>query len=241
MARGRPPIITDERILEVACDVFLERGIRATTAEVAERAGISEATVFHRFKTKDALFRRAMQGGKPTELPPFLRRLEQRAGTVDVAELLQEVAMTFIEIMRYRLPMMMMAWSNPDTMIRELRDNGLPMQARRAIIRYFEAERRLGRLHTAAPEVLATMFFGSLHGYSMQEMLDPRSMMPAEAFVREFVRLLLIADADEQPASGEAAVRSRRRASPGARPREQAEKRARQATKRAASGGGRSQ
>ena len=52
-SRGRPPTITSERLLDVARDVFLECGIRATTQDVAERAGVSEGVLFHRFKSKD--------------------------------------------------------------------------------------------------------------------------------------------------------------------------------------------
>src|SRR6188768_584747 len=58
--RGRPPVISNERLLEVAREVFLEFGIRATTLEVATRAGVAEGTIFHRFKSKDELFRAAM-------------------------------------------------------------------------------------------------------------------------------------------------------------------------------------
>ena len=59
--RGRPRLISDEQLLAVAREVFLERGIQATTGEVAKRAGASEGTIFHRFGSKDALFRAAMR------------------------------------------------------------------------------------------------------------------------------------------------------------------------------------
>src|SRR6186713_3255009 len=59
-SRGRPPVIDSARLLAVAREVFLERGIRATTLEVAERAGVSEGSIFHRFKSKEGLFAAAM-------------------------------------------------------------------------------------------------------------------------------------------------------------------------------------
>ena len=43
-------MISKERLLVVAREVFLELGIRATTLEVAMRAGVAEGTIFHRFK-----------------------------------------------------------------------------------------------------------------------------------------------------------------------------------------------
>jgi len=47
----RPAKIKDEEILAAAREVFLEKGIRATTAEVAKRAGIAEGSIFNRFAT----------------------------------------------------------------------------------------------------------------------------------------------------------------------------------------------
>jgi AcrR family transcriptional regulator len=44
-----------ERILDAAIEVFAERGYEASTAEIAARAGVGEATLFRRFPTKDDL------------------------------------------------------------------------------------------------------------------------------------------------------------------------------------------
>lgn len=44
-----------ELILEAAIELFAERGYEASTAEIAARAGVGEATLFRRFPTKDDL------------------------------------------------------------------------------------------------------------------------------------------------------------------------------------------
>ena len=44
-----------ERIIAAAATVFAERGLDAATAEIAQRAGVGEATLFRRFPTKDDL------------------------------------------------------------------------------------------------------------------------------------------------------------------------------------------
>jgi AcrR family transcriptional regulator len=44
-----------QRILAAAAAVFAERGLDASTAEIARRAGVGEATLFRRFPTKDDL------------------------------------------------------------------------------------------------------------------------------------------------------------------------------------------
>jgi TetR/AcrR family transcriptional repressor of mexJK operon len=58
---GRPPyaqaLLLRDRILEVATELFLTEGYGATSIEaVAERAGISKRTFYHRFDNKAALF-----------------------------------------------------------------------------------------------------------------------------------------------------------------------------------------
>ena len=44
-----------ERIVAAAIEVFAEHGLDASTAEIAQRAGVGEATLFRRFPSKDAL------------------------------------------------------------------------------------------------------------------------------------------------------------------------------------------
>jgi AcrR family transcriptional regulator len=54
-----------ERIVSAAAEVFAERGLDASTAEIAERAGVGEATLFRRFPTKldlvDAVLERGIR------------------------------------------------------------------------------------------------------------------------------------------------------------------------------------
>jgi AcrR family transcriptional regulator len=44
-----------DRIIAAAVEVFAERGLEASTAEIAQRAGVGEATLFRRFPSKDDL------------------------------------------------------------------------------------------------------------------------------------------------------------------------------------------
>ena len=43
------------RIVDAAAEVFAERGLDASTAEIAQRAGVGEGTVYRRFPCKDDL------------------------------------------------------------------------------------------------------------------------------------------------------------------------------------------
>jgi AcrR family transcriptional regulator len=62
---GRHKMISDDEVLRVARDVFRARGHTATTREIAEAAGVSEAVLYQRFGSKDALFFAAMHPRGP--------------------------------------------------------------------------------------------------------------------------------------------------------------------------------
>jgi AcrR family transcriptional regulator len=62
---GRHKTISDDDVLRIARDVFLTQGHTATTRQVAEAAGISEAILYQRFASKDELFFTAMHAGGP--------------------------------------------------------------------------------------------------------------------------------------------------------------------------------
>jgi AcrR family transcriptional regulator len=58
---ARTATITEAQILKAAREVFFEQGINATTVDVANRAGISSASIFKRYATKEALLIAAME------------------------------------------------------------------------------------------------------------------------------------------------------------------------------------
>lgn len=96
-----PAKIKDEAILEAARAVFLEKGLSATTAEVARRAGIAEGAIFNRFPTMAALFQAAMR--PDMEEPPWAQLLVERAGKGDVVENLVEIGGQVLEFPRKML------------------------------------------------------------------------------------------------------------------------------------------
>jgi AcrR family transcriptional regulator len=62
---GRHKTISDEDVLGVARHLFRGKGHTATTREIAQAAGISEAVLYQRFGSKDELFFRAMHPTGP--------------------------------------------------------------------------------------------------------------------------------------------------------------------------------
>jgi len=210
--RGRPPVISRERLLEIAREVFLELGIRATTAEVASRAGVAEGTIFLRFKSKVELFRAAMQFD-PDQALLFVEELPGRAGSPDLRATLVDFAEEFLRLGRVAVPVMMMTWSNPEQPNCVERTPERAQRYRRVIAalrRFFELELERGRVREADPELLARMLMGSLHHFVMAEVLaeGPVGRLKAAEYARGVVDVLLRAAAF----SGAEPTPSRRRA-----------------------------
>src|SRR5258708_17778626 len=95
--RGRPRDPAKlEAILDAAYDLFLDRGIAATPMDlVAERAGVSQMTVYANFQYKPALlaavFERTINTMRLPDLPigsNLNLSLERLTGFVDVTVLL---------------------------------------------------------------------------------------------------------------------------------------------------------
>jgi AcrR family transcriptional regulator len=86
-ARKGGKAATQEAILLAATQLFLERGYEGTTvADVAERAGVSRATVFWHFSDKGGLFREAFV----RLLTPFRESLQRDFHDLPAAKRLHE-------------------------------------------------------------------------------------------------------------------------------------------------------
>lgn len=191
---GRPTTIDREAVLAVAREVFLERGIRATTLDVAERAKVSEGSIFHHFKTKDALFREAMRLDAEDLAAMFTDAVQSLEG-LELREALERLATRLLEIGRQAIPLMMMMWSNPDCMMEA--PPAKKTAYRSLILRligFFEARKHAGQLRDVDPEVVARTFMGAIHHYTMVRLMVQDAEMvviPEGMFVRGLVDIVL--------------------------------------------------
>jgi AcrR family transcriptional regulator len=193
--RGRPTSIPEDDILDAARDAFLARGIDATTADIAERAGISESIIFYRYKTKEALFMAVVE--RLVVVPPVLETIHERVGDGDIAETMFEIGAAMIAAMDQVLPFMMIAWSSPSRLgmvcAHFRQPNPAHVRTIKLLAGYFEAEARAGRLHPVDPEILARGFLGGIIDYVMQQHLHGAHSLPlpTTTFLRGFVHILL--------------------------------------------------
>ena len=179
----------------MARDVFLERGIRATTLEVAERAGVSEGAIFHRFKSKEGLFGAAMNFDREEAPQRMLNAIEELEG-LEPREAIVRLATTLVEVGRVALPIMMMSWSNPQPCAVPLFDNKRSKfsQILKALAGYFEQQMQRGKLRQMDAEVLARALLGAVHHFVLTRILLEQgdgAAMPEGMFVRGLADLLL--------------------------------------------------
>jgi len=194
---ARPTVIRNEVILDAARAIFLERGILATSAEVAQRAGVSEGSIFKRFKTKADLFRAAM-GVDVEDVPRALSVLASLAGSNTVEENLVVAGIQTVGFFTRVMPIMMMSWSNPKVQgCFPAGGEGAdppPLRAQAHVAQYLSAEVQLGRLRTIDVAVIARAYMGALSAYVFSEMLSTGGRgtnIDPNAYVREYVRTLL--------------------------------------------------
>jgi AcrR family transcriptional regulator len=191
---ARPAVIQDATILDAAREVFLSRGFRATTAEVALRAGISEGSIFKRFRSKFELFQAAM--GSLEDEPPFIAGLSSRVGRGDIRQNLTELGAELGAYLRRVVPLHLMAWSNPGpdgTPSILCAANPAALRVLKGIRGYFEAEMRLGRIGRHDPELVARTFMGAVHNFVIFDLMFQAGQelpMPEESFLRGLVELL---------------------------------------------------
>jgi AcrR family transcriptional regulator len=187
---ARPITITSEQILEAARAVFLEKGIRATTAEVARRAGVAEGSIFNRFKTKEELFSASMRLHEPA----WVTALPTHAQREDVREALIEIGEEIMTFFRTIMPVMMMAWSNAGTAMPPhlSGSNPPPVRALKGIASFFEAHMKAGRIRKQDPEIIARVYLGSLQAFAFFEILGggPEATLPLKTYLKGQVSLL---------------------------------------------------
>ena len=197
MARGRPRLFDSSALLVAAREVFLRRGLHATTEEVAARAGVSEGLLYHRFGNKERLFREAMElpaGSRPECLAAL-----GAESSADVREVLQRTALGLIEWGMMEMPLLMMSWSNRDNPSIQSRleaANDPPLHAHRAVRDYLSRMRGRGALvpETDA-DAMALAFLGGVRGFVFLRVVygarRARQTQTPEAFAVALARLMV--------------------------------------------------
>ncbi|MBW4468938.1 MAG: TetR/AcrR family transcriptional regulator [Stenomitos rutilans HA7619-LM2] len=184
---ARTPTITQAQILEAARAVFLEQGFNATTVDVAKRAGISSASIFKHFPTKEALFFASMSDTSRDRL--WTNALEADIGQGDPRSDLLKIALQTAAYTEVMLPRMMLAWS-----VRQPGEIVMPPDVESdfaALTAYLAREMALGRIARGDPTIPALTLFHTVVGFVMSQTLQSTAVhLDTSRFLEDFVNLL---------------------------------------------------
>jgi AcrR family transcriptional regulator len=185
---GRPKTISDDEVLRIARNVFREHGHTATTREVAQAVGISEAVLYQRFGSKDDLFFAAMHARGPD--------LEELLGPEDPPDDAQEylraiverLVKYFAEVIPLALRVMTHPSFNPATLSRTT--PGGPAELREGLAKRLASLARRQRLNADNEAVVARLLLSLAHDWGLRSAFAHKSPTPNDRELQAMVDVL---------------------------------------------------
>lgn len=185
----RHKTITDEEILASARSLFLKEGAKASTRTLAKIAGISEAVIFQRFNTKEALFFAAMVL-PPAQLDEIFNSIQP--GQKQVATNLELVSLQIIDYFREVMPVFLSLISHPSfNMQTFLERHTMPgMQLSEKLTEYLNAEAQLGRIRTDNIAAVVGLILSYLHNLALSENISSSQPIGTESAISDAIAAL---------------------------------------------------
>ena len=129
---------TEQRIVDAARSVFVERGFAAARMkEIAGKAGLNQALLHYYFKNKDLLFERVFQDAVRTFFPLIISILESDKG---IEEKMTDLVHTYVDFLKANphVPGFLIheVTQNPNRLTKFLRTEALPVPVK--LIRQYQ-------------------------------------------------------------------------------------------------------
>jgi AcrR family transcriptional regulator len=185
---------TQTALIQATTELVAEAGYHgATTRAIAERAGVSEGTIYRHFPDKRALFAAAVMAGQ-RDITQWREQLPARAGTAPIADLLAETLHQLSRLREAVLPLeeaSSQVMRPPQDLSREelvaaLAAHGGPPLL---LAKYLEAEQHLGRLNTSfEPARTAVMILAAFLGIQTSPLAGASGLDDED--IRTFVDLM---------------------------------------------------
>ncbi len=187
----RPRTVSDDQILETARACFLAHGPGVSTSHIARELGVSQATLFKRFGSKDALMKAALM---PRTEGDHWDAISAPPDARPVPEQLVERGLVIIRFFREMIPCIAVLRSHSADMLQGMADDpesAPPVQAQRAWQSFFDALIADGRMRPCDTEALVLMWLGGLrHRAFWHHMLPTVPLIGDEDFVRTITETL---------------------------------------------------
>jgi AcrR family transcriptional regulator len=168
----RPPKITNEEILAAARQVFLEQGESGSTLEIAQKAGISEASIFKRFATKQALFLAAIGISETAQYVKLLSSPPTTEIRSEIVEICTQMLGFYQEVMPRVMMMMTKTKSSLPPMVPP------PLKDAQLFAGYLDRAIAQGRLKPCDSMTVAHAIVGAVQNYAMTQTIASNIPFP---------------------------------------------------------------
>lgn len=181
---------TQEALIQATTELVAEVGYHgATTRAIAQRAGVSEGTIYRHYPDKEALFVAAVLAGR-REVTDWMGELPGRAGSAPPVDLLEETLTQLSHLREAVLPMGETASTRP-----EIAREDLPEKVREIggppylLAEYLAAEQELGNLPAGLePTTTAVMILASFLGVQTSPLAGSGGLTARD--IRSFAELV---------------------------------------------------
>jgi AcrR family transcriptional regulator len=170
---ARPPKITNEEILAAARQVFLEQGESGSTLEIAQKAGISEASIFKRFSTKQALFLAAIG---ISETAQYVKLLSSQTQTAEIRLELTEVCTQMLGFYQEVMPRVMMMMTKTKSSLPPMVPP--PLRDAQLFAGYLDRAIAQGQLKPCDSMTVAHAIVGAIQNYAMTQTIATKIPFP---------------------------------------------------------------
>ena len=181
------PQDTRERLLQATLELISEKGYHgASTREIAQRAGVSELTLFRHFGKKEILFEEMF---KAHIFLPRLKHLLPTLVDLPVEEAFRTVGIRFLETLKERKSLVRIILCEMNTYPEKVRlvHSQAIRETATVLMSYLESLKEKGVLRDVPLEAAAFMYLRTLFSHFMnEEILRQRELTPSE--VKESVR-----------------------------------------------------
>ncbi|WP_432402762.1 TetR/AcrR family transcriptional regulator [Wukongibacter sp. M2B1] len=178
---------TTERILESAMDLFSKKGYKSvTTKEIAQKAGLSEMTVFRHFQSKQNLFEKTFDR---YIFSPKIKMVFNETFEWDLEKDLMKIGSAYQKtLIENQRTILMQFKSNESTSDFDFPLRKFPNELKKSLVTYFTKMNEMGVIEDN-PEVLAINFlsgnFGIFTSFMVLKAYDTN--IKIDTCVREFV------------------------------------------------------
>jgi AcrR family transcriptional regulator len=168
---GRPKTIETGELLAIARNVFRQHGHTATTRDVAKSAGISQAVLYQRFKSKDDLFFAAL-----THQAPSLAALSEiDAAAHEPRAYLAIFAARAKDHFRNIMPSLLSVAAHPkygQEMMGQIHRHNRAGEVAAMLVLRLHSWRQAGKIRPVDPRAFSHALIHALHSMAMVEVLS---------------------------------------------------------------------